>query len=84
MSGGSYNYLYGQDSLDHGDLTSMAARLAELAPGSAAARDTAALVRAIDNQRLREVWRAVEWLDSHDYSADQVDAAVREYEVPED
>jgi hypothetical protein len=84
MSGGSYNYLCFQDALDLADLENMARRLAELAPGSAAARDTAKLAellrRDVTTDPLREAWRCVEWFDSGDYGEDQARAAIEAYE----
>lgn len=89
MSGGSYNYLCFQlDShghLDLADLKAMRDRLQELAPGSRATQDTvrlydtlAAVASVVDGD-LTRVWYAVEWLDSGDYSIDQVEKALRKY-----
>lgn len=85
MSGGSYGYLYawpdrGGD-LDVSALRMMADRLDELAPGSAAARDTRAILAALDVAPLREVWAAVEWEDSSDGYPGQVPDAVAKYEA---
>lgn len=83
MSGGSFNYLCNQ-SLSNGDLEQMADQLDEMAPNSAAAKETRALVdllRRIDgDEALRGVWRAVEWWRSSDYSEDQAREAIAEYD----
>lgn len=87
LSGGSYNYLCHQldarNHLDLADLEAMRDRLDELAPGSAAARDTAALHAALTAPvvaGLTEVWHDVEWFDSGDYSEDQARAEIAKYE----
>lgn len=95
MSGGSYNYLYRKSveeiTASHGgisDLEEMANRLAELGYGSDAARETQALlldIRAFMNRsetivnRLEQVWKTVEWLDSGDGGQDDVKAALDAY-----
>lgn len=87
MSGGSYDYLcYQLDTGGHlnlADLEAMRDRLNELAPDSAAARDTAALHAALSTplvDGLTEVWHDVEWLDSGDYGEDQARAGIEKYE----
>jgi len=85
MSGGSYDYLCHQfDMIDLDNLEDMATRLAELAPNSAAARDTAELLDRlrgdVTSASLRQVWHDVEWFDSGDYGADQAQAAIEHYE----
>lgn len=91
MSGGSYNYLCGSawsdDRLNLTDLAEMRDRLADLAPGSAAAQDTAALhaklSAAQDNEldALAQVWHDVEWFDSGDYSEAQAREGIATYEA---
>jgi hypothetical protein len=91
MSGGSYNYLCFQtetrSSISLTDLADMRDRLNQLAPGSAAARDTAALYEQLshaqDNElgALAEVWHDVEWFDSGDYGEDQARAGIAKYET---
>lgn len=87
MSGGSYNYLCHQDRIDIYELERMADRLAELAPGSRADRDTRALWERLQGDEtsnaLRDVWHAVEWFDSCDYGEDQARAAIADYEQGE-
>lgn len=93
MSGGSFNYLcHTWDLADinekRGDLEAMASELAGLGYAQDAARETEELlvmlrqweVRAtVRIERLREVWKAVEWWRSCDYSEDQVREALAEY-----
>lgn len=93
MSGGSYNYLCHawdlDDLLEHrAGLEKMSARLAGLGWAEDAARETEELlvmlrqwqVRAETRmERLREVWKAVEWWDSGDWGEDQVRAALAKY-----
>lgn len=88
MSGGSYHHLWSQldtcDQINFWDLESMRNRLNELAPGSAAARDTAALHAYLAALRgysaLTQVWHDIEWFDSNDYSEDQARERIKEYE----
>lgn len=93
MSGGSFNYLCHTWDLDglmekRGSLEEMASELAGLGYAQDAARETEELlvmlrqweVRAsVRVERLREVWKAVEWWRSCDYSEDQVREALAEY-----
>lgn len=93
MSGGSYNYLcqvYDLDDLmkHEADLQAMAERLAGLGYAEDAARETEELLvmlrqwrtRAeVRTKRLREVWKAVEWWDSCDWSERAVREAIAEY-----
>ena len=93
MSGGSFNYLCRTWDLNdligkHGSLEAMASELAGLGYAQDAARETEELlvmlrqweVRAnVRVERLREVWKAVEWWRSSDYSEDQVHEALAEY-----
>lgn len=82
MSGGSFNYLYEKDSFTAGQLEDMAKALEGLAMqnvhGAAeAARQTRALIQR-PSQELLEVWRAVEWWYSADYSREAVKEALKE------
>lgn len=93
MSGGSYNYLCyvheARDLVDRdGDLDDMSKRLAGLGYAPDAARETEdllLLMRQWRNRvearmdRLREVWKAVEWWDSADWSEDQLREALKTY-----
>lgn len=95
MSGGSYNYLYSKDAdallTRTEDLTSMRDRLVELG-----APDVAGVVGSImtagrryrvetDAQldRIQDVLRAVEWLDSNDWSESRVWDALEKYRAVE-
>ena len=92
MSGGSFNYLchafedelFKRDS----DLAEMAVALNEYPDGGVAARETEeirAFIRAacmrveVRSNRLREVWKAVEWHHSNDSGPDRVAAALKAY-----
>jgi hypothetical protein len=95
VSGGSYNYLgiICYDDLaellsKESDLEQMADRLAGLGWAEDAARETQELlvqlrqwkVRAeVRTRRLLDVWRAVEWWDSCDWSEAQVRQALEDY-----
>ena len=72
MSGGSYDYLCFQEFLVNEDqLLKMGDRLNELGYFSAADETyrIISFLKEIDsNDKLREAWRAVEWLDSSDHS----------------
>lgn len=85
MSGGSYNYLYCAEVSDllcnrDEDLHRMEDRLRELGYGGEALltawlRHRASAARESllqDQQRLGPIWQAVEWLDSGDWSEEQV------------
>ena len=93
MSGGSYNYLCYDDDLstlseNRGRLEEMTDRLDGLPYARVAAEQTRRLLMALDlldarirhSKELREVWQAVEWWDSCDYSESQVRDAIRKYE----
>lgn len=92
MSGGSYNYLFAKDTDDllhaQEDIQSMADRLAGLGYAQDAAQETEALLltlRQFENriyvmqERLSNVWRAVEWWDSYDSGEESVKKALEEY-----
>ncbi len=79
MSGGSYNYLcfYTDDLHSRGpELDAMHQRL-ESSGYREAARATREVIRSLEITRrmaeaLADVWQAVEWADSSDWSEDQV------------
>lgn len=93
MSGGSYNYLCrkGSDDLmsgSHGeDLERMRDRLLEEGAIDAAAQTDAVLATVkmatelvrMRADALRDVWQAVEWIDSCDWGPDSLDAALAKY-----
>ena len=95
MSGGSYDYLFTKDASDliagyHVDeeLRKMADRLAALGYAEDAARETEELICMIAQarvridvraQRLRAVWKAVEWWDSGDNGEDGLQKALAAY-----
>lgn len=92
MSGGSYNYLcHASDFEDlwakRAELEHMADRLIGLGHTDAA-RETIALLLQLRQAdvwastmagRLRDVWKAVEWVDSADWGKDHIDKALAEY-----
>lgn len=92
MSGGSYDYLW--RAFDMGDISgkeyhlkAMGERLAGLGAADAARETYEALliIRAAEAQteaiigRLRDVWKAVEWVDSCDWGPETIDAALAKY-----
>jgi hypothetical protein len=95
VSGGSYNYLglichddLGELLSKRAELREMADRLAGLGWAEDAARETEELlvmlrqwqVRAdVRVRRLANLWHAVEWWDSADYSEDRVREALAAY-----
>ncbi|MBR8638604.1 hypothetical protein KEF29_03140 [Streptomyces tuirus] len=93
MSGGSYNYLYEACDLEdlqnrQHDLRDMADRLAALGYAQDAATETEELlalfrqwqIRAgVRIRRLENVWKAIEWWDSADWSEHRVHEALAEY-----
>lgn len=83
MSGGCYGYFYSSfgDDGSKETLKTISDRLAELGHPDVAA-DTRRVLDLIES--LSEVWRDVEWLDSGDYSEDQVAETVGEYRSSRD
>ena len=95
MSGGSYDYLYYKEageligsSHHQANIDAMAARLSGLGYAQDAARETEELLlilRQVDTrldvriERLRGIWRAVEWWDSCDSGEDDVKEALKHY-----
>jgi hypothetical protein len=93
MSGGSYNYLCHAFDLDdllekRHSLREMADRLAGLGYADDAAKETEELlvllnqwgVRAeVRRNRLADLWKAVEWWDSCDWSESRVHEALAAY-----
>lgn len=90
MSGGSFNYLCDAGNLEElarkaDDLTDMGRALFEYAPDHPATARTVALVKLISETRidnsLRDVWEAMEWWKSCDWSEDDLKNALAEFEV---
>lgn len=95
MSGGSYNYLYVKD-VEHligrdDSLQEMADRLAGLGYANDAAAETQDVllqIRQFTNrveqsiERLRIVWKAVEWWDSNDSTEEGLKEALELYRNP--
>jgi hypothetical protein len=82
MSGGSYDYLYfhvAELGGHSGMLETMAERLEGLPYATEAAVATRRILESIGDEKLAEVWRAVEWWDSGDYGEDQVRQVIEEY-----
>jgi hypothetical protein len=95
MGGGSYNYLgsicyddLGELLAKESDLREMADRLAGLGYAEDAARETEELLTMLRQwktraearvRRLSDVWHAVEWWDSRDWSEDRVREALAKY-----
>ena len=93
MSGGSYDYLCWASELDQllekqHHLSDMAERLAGLGYADDAATETTHLLLAMRQWRIRaaahvdrltDVWKAVEWWDSADWSEDRVHEALTKY-----
>lgn len=71
MSGGSYDYLYSKDLLENtrADLEMMADRLHELGHLGPEIATRKIVLACEVGAELRDVWRAVEWLDSSDGGA---------------
>lgn len=87
MSGGSYNYLYYADSSDIGnkisDMQDMIDRLNNLGHHHLA-MDTQLIINKIKDidfmlDKIREVWKAVEYCDSGDWSKDEIEQEVKNY-----
>lgn len=87
MSGGHYNYLCFKDSTDIGgeaeELEKMTERLKELGFFTIA-RDTEKIAEAFIGlnekiEPLRDVWYAVEWYDSGDWTKDQMIEELENY-----
>ena len=93
MSGGSFNYLCRTWELDAvlnkmGDLQDMSNALSALGYAQDAARETEELLvilrqwevqTAVRLDRLREVWKAMEWWRSRDWGEDQFKQTLAEY-----
>jgi len=92
MSGGSYNYLCDLDDTNlldkQDDLQRMFDRLDRLGYAKDAARETQELlliIRQFQNRasliadRLRDVWKSVEWWDSGDWGEDEVKKFLNKY-----
>lgn len=94
MSGGSWSYLYSKELselLDHEDLIeAIGRRISEVETNDAVspASDTFKLLEIISDfkiemekllEKLRPVWKAVEWVDSFDSGPDALDEALKKY-----
>ena len=87
MSGGAYSYLcFNTDELStrRSDLESMHKRL-ESSGYREAARATREVIRSLDGAErmadaLRNVWHAVEWVDSGDSGEERIVEAVAKFE----
>lgn len=91
MSGGSYNYLCHKGASElvsnEDDLQAMSDRLAAMGYADAAKETLEVLleIRRAKNRidtrinRLSELWHAVEWFDSCDYSIDAVKSAISKF-----
>ena len=87
MSGGSYNYLCHADSSDIGnsteDLQKMSNRLIELGFPDVATDTQSVLnhLKEISNiiDKISEVWKSVEWMDSGDWGIEDVYIEIAEY-----
>lgn len=92
MSGGSFNYLCRKDSSDFvgylGDLKEMAEFLAALSDAEDVAAETMCMIEELKAaglraqvhiERLKAVWRAVEWWQSSDGGEHQVREAIAVY-----
>jgi hypothetical protein len=79
MSGGSYNYLYAQEQYKLSDLEAMRQRLRALGMYEAA-EATQALIPRRASDELEQLWKAVEWLDSSDWSFAEVARAFVTFE----
>lgn len=81
MSGGSFNYLFLADSAKetaekYGSLVEMSDTLELWAPGHPVTRYTRNLVLRLSADipaSVKEVWHAVEWTQSSDWTQDQLD-----------
>lgn len=87
MSGGSYNYLYSANtvaglSYKLSELMEMISRLKELGYNDAAEESEKLykLLSAELPEGLRDLWHAVEWRDSCDWSEDRVEAEYVRYQ----
>lgn len=91
MSGGSYNYLCYKESYDiherKEELNQMRDRLIELGFTDAAGETESVLLMLQSFEvrlqtridRLKDVWRSVEWMDSGDSGLDGVQYSVEKY-----
>lgn len=89
MSGGAHGYIGRVDSMSEllekiGHLPDVAQRLRELGHSRVAEETQSLYDRVMVEpdlfEELRKVWHAVDYLDSWDYSEDQVAEATREWE----
>lgn len=78
MSGGSFNYLYQQDPYSDADLVRMAQWLRDH-DMVRAANETLTFRRREADTALKNLWKAVEWETSADWSYKEVLEAHAEY-----
>tara|TARA_R110000772_G_scaffold173645_1_gene285585 strand:- start:753 stop:1037 length:285 start_codon:yes stop_codon:yes gene_type:complete len=91
MSGGSYNYLCYKESYDiherKEELNKMRDRLIELGFTDAAGETESVLLMLQSFEvrlqtridRLKDVWKSVEWMDSGDSGIDRLKDSIKEY-----
>lgn len=88
MSGGSFEYLcnswdMGELAQKYSSLTEMHKALREYAPDHPATAETKKLVRLLNANipaPLRDVWQAMEWWKSCDWSEDELVEALADFE----
>lgn len=80
MSGGSFNYLYTQHPYNEEDLKNMASELRSRGMYDAA-NATLALIPPVASKPLEDLWHAVEWHVSCDWSEAQVARVFAKYEA---
>jgi hypothetical protein len=95
VSGGSYNYLCYREDLEDlignkYDIESMRVTLSDLGYADEAAKETQELLDLMAqwdakaqeiSESLKEVWKAIEWWHSCDYSEEDVKKALAKYRV---
>lgn len=92
MNGGSYDYLYTADIHElltrMSDVMRMTNRLFKFGYAEDAAKESENLMLILSVARqsidvhfsnLRDVWKAVEWVDSNDWGEDQLKEVLRKY-----
>lgn len=93
MSGGSHNYICYQSSPAQSDLEYMAQRLRELGfVGLSEDTLTVGAFLGVDTyfsdiptdvpQKLRDIWKAVEWYDSKDWGIEILEELAKNFEYP--
>jgi hypothetical protein len=77
MSGGSFNYLFRQDTYEPHELEAMAKWLRDNEMYDAAVETESFLRRA--DASLTRLWQAVEWFVSNDWTYEDVNTALEDY-----